>query len=169
MSLVEQILWPDDVPFTGIPIPNFEAGVVSDITSVRIFNDRNDPATGSVLKDMHFSVANLDPDDPSIRLTSGIAPMDQLWPEVRFVDASSNIELHVTEWIRIGASSIITFPSMIADSWRQLEIRYRPPSYALTNPYAFFFFVHVGSVPNTSLPESKTFFLLSVTDEITPL
>lgn len=141
---VEQVLWPDDTPFTGIPIPNFEGGLVSDITTVRVFNDRNDPGSGSVLRNNFMQLAALNPSVPTEMIQSGIAPLDQLWGEIRFVDYSSNIDPYVTDWFRVGNTSVLPFPTMIADSFRTFELRFRPPSYAKTNPYTFLTLVHTS-------------------------
>jgi len=144
MALVEQLLWPDDVEYKDVPIGNFQAGQDSDIHTVRIYVDRDDAGTGAVLKHNSFSMAIQDPSDPLNSLISQVAPMDGLWPQVRFVDASSNIEPYNTVWTRLGTSSILPFKEMVADSWRELEIKQTPPSYSTSNPYTFQTFIHTN-------------------------
>jgi len=141
---VEQVQWPEDVPFTSIPITSFDAGTTSDVLTLRIFSDRNDPGSGVVRRDNFFSVVIQDPGNPLVKLTNGIAPLDQKWTEVRFTDSEPTLEPFVTAFTSIGSDAILRFPELLADTWRQVEIRFRVPSYATTLPYTFFFQIHTG-------------------------
>lgn len=143
---VTQVVWPDDVPFQGTQIPNFQAGQTSGEITVRLYVDRDEPLTGTVLPNGKVAIGADDPSNPGSIVANNVAPLDELWTEVRFTaDSSATIAPFETEWTKLGTSAVLAFPEMVADSYRTFQIRWKPPSYATSFPYIIYTLIHSNS------------------------
>lgn len=133
---------PDDILDNGA-IQNFERGVISDVLLIRIYNDRDNVA-GLVRINGRLLISTEDPTNPNVGLATGIEPQDEFWAEARFVSQSANNTEFTTDWQRLGAFTGIDFPGLEPDSYREYELRFRPPSFSTPGSLGNFrFFLQV--------------------------
>lgn len=119
-------------------ITSLSAGAASDALTVHLWNSKGD-AGAADLENLALVLYTEDPDTAGSWLRSGAVPSDELWAEVRFTGqdttGDSGQQNYTTDWTKLGAYRVVTFPEIRGGNARKFEIRFRPPSTATANSW----------------------------------
>ena len=129
-----EILAPDLTPLEGVEIPDLEAG--QDSGSVP-FVLRN---TGPDAADVLVVLQVLDPSS-GLWLSSGVPPLDELWPRLRITgQATANVpaqQLEIYDWTPVGTGRALHLATLLSGGLRTGEIRFHPPATAARLTWQF--------------------------------
>ncbi|HEX4954811.1 MAG TPA: hypothetical protein VF017_15570 [Thermoanaerobaculia bacterium] len=130
----------DATPITDVAIDGFEAGADSTAQAIHVWSNQGDPG-GEDLEDLLLAVYVEDPAAPGQWLRSGVAPLDELWAQVRLVGQDNTARPEqpalLTDWLALGAGSALHIPSLLSGCARYLELKFHPPSSAAEAPWRF--------------------------------
>jgi hypothetical protein len=129
-----EILSPDLTPLDGVEIPDLEAG--QDSGSVP-FVLRN---TGPDAADLLLVLQAQDP-ATSLWVSSGVPPLDELWPRLRITGQDSTNapaqQLEVHDWTPVGTGRTLHLATLLSGGLRTGEIRFHPPATAARLTWSF--------------------------------
>jgi hypothetical protein len=129
-----EILAPDLTPLEGVEIPSLEAG--QDSGSIP-FVLRN---TGPDAADLLLVLQAQDP-ATSLWISSGVPPLDELWPRLRITGQDTanapaqQLEIH--DWTPVGTGRALHLATLLSGGLRSGEIRFHPPSTAARLTWSF--------------------------------
>ena len=129
-----EILTPDLTLLDGVEIPDLEAG--QDSGSIP-FVLRN---TGPDVADVLAVLQVLDPVSGQW-LSSGIPPLDELWPRLRITgQVTTNApaqQLEIHDWTPVGTGRALHLATLLSGGLRSGEIRFHPPATAARLTWQF--------------------------------
>jgi len=129
-----EILAPDLTPFDGVEIPDLEAG--QDSGSVPFVLR----STGPDVTDVLVVLQVLDPVSGEW-LSSGLPPLDELWPRLRITGQDTanapaqQLEIH--DWTPVGTGRALHLATLLSGGLRTGEIKFHPPATAARLTWQF--------------------------------
>ncbi len=127
------LLSPDLTPLNAVEITHFEAGQDSDSIPFCIQN------TGPDQTDLLLVIQAENP-STGLTVSSGIPPLDELWPRVRLTGQTGTALAQapeLTDWLPLGATRALPIKTLLQGGIRTAEIRFHPPSTAATLAWRF--------------------------------
>ena len=129
-----EILAPDLSLLEGVEIPDLEAGQDSGSISFVLRN------TGPDAADLLLVLQAQDP-ATSLWLSSGLPPLDELWPRLRITGQDTTNapaqQLEVHDWTPVGTGRALHLATLLAGGLRTGEIKFRPPATAARLTWQF--------------------------------
>jgi hypothetical protein len=129
-----EILAPDLSPLEGIEIPDLEAGQDSGSVPFVLRNSGPDAA------DLLLVLQAQDP-ATSLWVSSGVPPLDELWPRLRITGQDTanapaqQLEIH--DWTPVGTGRALHLATLLSGGLRNGEIRFHPPATAARLTWQF--------------------------------